>query len=168
MHETGEPTTPAQPPAAPVRLPAAAWAVAWSFVAGQVFALVSRGTQPVEDWPLSILVGVALVCFFSHGVLRARLVRFWFVVVVAALSLVFYLFTLLADPTLVDLGDALLTAVQLGTLLWLHRSPWFAWQRTRPRGGPSIAPLMALAVLVGIGAGVLGTSGAGVSVSFDV
>lgn len=162
MHDTGEPRSTTRP----TELPTAAWALAWSFVAGQVLSLVTHGTQPVDNWPLSALVGVALVAFFSHGVLRARMVRFWIVTILTGVALVAYVGVLLDGGTVTDLGDLVLTGVQLGCLVRLYRSSWFAWQRTRPQGGPSIAPLMMLAVLVGVLAGVIGTGGA--VVRFDV
>jgi CHASE2 domain-containing sensor protein len=69
-------------------VPASVWVFAWSCVAVQVLELARRGAQPPDDWPLSMLLGVALVTFFSHGVLRARWVRFWLVVVLVAVALV--------------------------------------------------------------------------------
>lgn len=164
MHDTGE----RQVAAAPTRLPTAAWAVAWSFVAGQVLSLVVHGTQPVEYWPLSALLAVVVVAFFAHGVLRARLVRFWLVTVLSAVALVVLLAELLDGGSLADLVDLVMTAVQLGCLVWLYRTPWFAWQRTRPAGGPSVGPLMLLAVLVGVLAGVIGTDSAAVRVDVNL
>jgi hypothetical protein len=164
VHDTGE----AQVTAAPTELPAAAWALAWSFVVGQLVSLVMHGTQPAEDWPLSSLLGVVVVAFFSYGVLRARMVRFWLVTVLNGVALVVFLVVLLDGGTLADLVDLVMTAVQLGCLVWLYRTPWFAWQRTRPAGGPSIRPLMLLAVLVGVLAGVIGTDSAAVRVDVNL
>jgi hypothetical protein len=164
VHDTGE----AQVTAAPTELPTAAWALAWSFVVGQVLSLVMHGTQPAEDWPLSALLGVVVVAFFSYGVLRARMVRFWLVTVLNGVALVVFLVALLDGGTLADLVDLVMTAVQLGCLAWLYRTPWFGWQRTRPAGGPSILPLMLLAVLVGVLAGVIGTDSAAVRVDVDL
>lgn len=164
MHDTGEgPVTTAQ-----TELPAAAWAVAWAFVVGQVLALLTHGTQPEENWPLSALVGVAVVTFFSHGVLRARMVRFWLVTGLSVVAVVGYLVVLVDGGSVVDLLDVVMTAVQLGCLVWLYRTPWFAWQRTRPEGGPSLAPLMLLAVLVGVLAGVIGVESSAVRVNVSV
>lgn len=164
MHDTGE----AQVTTAPTQLPTAAWALAWSFVVGQVLSLITHGTQPADDWPLSVLVGVVLVAFFSYGVLRARMVRFWLVTVLNGVALVAYLVVLADGGTLADLVDLVMTAVQLGCLVWLYRTPWFAWQRTRPAGGPSIGPLMVLAVLVGVLAGVIGTDSTAIRVDVNL
>ena len=79
-----------------------------------------------------------------------------------------WLLALLDGATLADLVDTVMTAVQLGSLVWLYRTPWFAWQRTRPEGGPSIQPLMLLAVLVGVLAGVIGTDSSAVRVDVDL
>lgn len=165
MHDTGDSTATTAPPP----LPRAAWVLAWSFVVGQLFSLVVHGTQPEERWPLSMLLGVLVVVFFSHGVLRARMVRFWIVAVLLAIAVVAYLLMLVdgaAGPS--DVVDLVLTVVQLGCLVQLHRSPWFAWQRTRPAGGPSLTPLMLLATVVGLLAGIIGTDSSAVSVSFDL
>lgn len=159
--QTGaSPTPPSMTYDAPV-VPTSAWALAWSFVLGQVLVLVERGTQQQSSMPLSILLGVALVVFFSHGVMRARLIRFGFVVLLTGLAVVLGLAGLVVEPSAWGAVSWLMSVAQ-AWLLWTYaQSPWFAWQRTRPSGGPSLAPILAVAVVVGVFAGVLGSADVG-------
>jgi len=96
------------------------------------------------------------------------MVRFWLVTGLSVVAVVGYLVVLVDGGSVVDLLDVVMTAVQLGCLVWLYRTPWFAWQRTRPEGGPSLAPLMLLAVLVGVLAGVIGVESSAVRVNVSV
>lgn len=152
-------------------LPAAAWWLGWSFLVGQVVDVVQRGFQDESAWPLSILLAVALVVFFAHGVLRARMVRTVIVGVLLGLAALVELFAVLTG----DVGEVLglaFTALQLTLFVTFVRTPWFAWQRTRPAGGPSLAPLLWIAVAVGVLGGLLGasadTGGAGFNVEINV
>jgi len=146
-------------------VPASAWLLGWSFVAGQVLELVTRGTQPESAWPLSILLSIAIVVFFSHGVMRARPIRFWFVVVIMALVVVLGLVGLIIEPTVDGAASGLLSWGQAWVLWTYAHTPWFAWQRTRPSGGPSLVPVLALAALVGLLGGLLGAQTAGFSMT---
>ena len=134
---------------APDQLPVAAWAVGWSFLVGQVLQLAELGINEGTVWPISMLLGVALAVFFSHGVLRARLVRCVIVFVLMALALLVQLAAVVDSPGGWALVRCLLTGVQLGCLVWFARTPWFAWQRTRPEGGPSLQQLLLVAAAVG-------------------
>ena len=141
---------------APDRVPAAAWAIGWSFLAGQLIQLAVAGTQDESAWPLSMLFGVLLVVFFSYGVVRARMVRFVLVFVIVVLALLAELAALVDGGDLGEVGAVVLSGIQLGCLVWLSRTPWFAWQKTRPQGGPSLVPLMLVAVAVGLLGGIIG------------
>ena len=152
----------------PAELPAAAWWLGWSFLGGQLVNVVLSGFQDASAWPLSILLGVALVAFFSHGVLRARMVRTVLIGVLLGIAA-------LAEAVAVLLGHGqellglAVTGVQIACFVAYVRTPWFAWQRERPAGGPSIAPLMAIAVVVGVLAGLIGAdTGAGVGTDLRV
>jgi hypothetical protein len=137
-------------------VPASAWAFAWSFVAGQVLELARRGAQSPDDWPLSMLFGVALVTFFSHGVLRARWVRFWLVVVLVAVALVAELVAFVDAPTGWTAAALALSVLQA---VLLHRytcSTWFELQRARVPGAVSLNPILLVAALVGALGGILG------------
>jgi len=153
-------TTPTEPPqphgSDPISVPAAAWALGWSFLLGQVIALVDSGAQDASAWPLSMLFGALLVVFFSYGVVRARMVRFVLVFILVALALLAELAGVVDGGGLGNLAAVVLTGTQLGCLVWLARTPWFAWQKTRPTGGPSVAPLMLIAVAVGVLGGIIG------------
>ena len=140
-----------------VPVPLEAWAIGWAFLIGQVVSVARSGFQDESAWPLSILFGVAVVTFFAHGVLRARMVRVVLVVVVMALSGVFQLVALVIAPAGWDLVGLLLTVGQ-GWCLWrFFQTDWWAWQRTRPSVHPSLAGPLLLAVAVGVLAGLLGT-----------
>lgn len=137
-------------------LPQTAWALGWTFVAGQVLQLVEEGPQVSDAWPLSVLFGMSVVAFFSYGVLRARMVRFVLVVVLMVVASLGDLLLALDDPGVEELMALALTVAQLGLLVSFSRSPWFAWQRTRPEHSPSVVPVLALALVVGALGGVVG------------
>lgn len=153
MSVTGEQPTTDEP-----AIPTSAWAFGWSFVVAQVLELVRRGAQDDSSWVLSALLGVALVTFVAHGVMRARMIRFWIVVVLIGLMVVLGSIGLLLDPSAWGAVSVALAIVQAVLLRSYARSDWFAWQRTRPVGGPSLAPILAVAVLVGVLGGVLGAA----------
>lgn len=150
-------------------LPGVIWALAWSFVAGQVLTLLRHGVRDDPDWVVSSLLGVALVAFFASGVLRARLVRFWVVVVLLVVAAVVQLVTVVQEPDGWAVVLLILTASQLYLLNAYADSPWFRWHRRTPRGGPSIRRVLLVAVVVGILAGVIDTDArtAGVFLRFS-
>lgn len=145
----------AMPPAGPVdddhlELPAEIWLFGWSFVVEGVLQLVVRG--PKDD-AFSIVASVALsvlvVTFFAAGVVRARGFRLGVVAVLLGLGLVLGVAGLLVEPEVRAAVAVGFTALQ-AWLLWRYsRTSWFARQRTRPSGGPSLVPILALAVLAG-------------------
>lgn len=146
----------------PARVPAAAWALAWSCLAGQLLLLGQRGVQSSDAVLLSIPISALLVTWVSFGVLTGRTVR---------LVLVWVLFvaTALGDGAeLLDAGAAGVTGwpfvqfaaslLQLVALAWFTGTDYFAWQRSRPRvPGPPLASLIAVAVAVGMLGGVTGS-----------
>lgn len=147
---------PVPPTYDPLPVPISAWLLGWSFVAGQVLDLVVRGTQPESAWPLSIPLGVLIVVFISHGVMRARMIRFWFVVVLMVLAVVLGLVGLVVEPT-VDGALSWVLSLAQARLLWTYaHTQWFGWQRTRASGGPSLVPILAVAALVGALGGLIG------------
>lgn len=157
---------PVEPP-----VPASIWWFAWTFVVGQVLELARRGAQSEDAWIPSALLGAVLVSFISHGVVRARWVRFWLVVVLIGLAGVFEVVSLIDSPS----GwTAAALALTIGQAFLLHRytrSDLFEHHRQRRRGGPSLAPLVAVAALVGVLGGVLGaeqsTFGPGIDQTYD-
>ncbi|WP_210649039.1 hypothetical protein [Nocardioides sp. SYSU D00065] len=149
-------------------VPTSAWALGYSFVVGQSLALFERGTQPPEDWLISIALSVALVVLGAHGVMRARMIRFWLVVAVVIIAAVGGVVSLFVAPSAWDVLELGLTVVQLILLRTYYRSEWFALHRQNVPGAPSLAPIMFVAVLVGVMGGMLGAGSNGVSVTFNV
>lgn len=133
-----------------------AWALGWTFVVGQVLELVERGPQDSDAWPLSVLFGMVVVAFFSYGVLQARMVRFVLVVVLLMVAALGELLVALDTTEPGEVVALVLTLAQIGLLASFARSPWFAWQRTRPAQSPSVAPVLALALVVGALGGLIG------------
>jgi len=154
MSTTGEQPTTGDRPA----IPTSAWAFGCSFLVSPAVELVRTGAQDESAWPLSMLAGVLLVTFFAHGVMRARMVRFWIVVVLIGLAVVLGILGLLLEPSADGAASAALSVVQAVLLHRYARSEWFAWQRTRPAGGPSLVPILAVAALVGVLGGLVGAS----------
>ncbi len=148
-------------------LPLAAWLLAWSFLGGQLVTAAVNGFQDESAWPLSILLGAVLVAFFSYGVLRARMVRTVLVGVLLGVGALAELAGVLAGNERELLALAV-TGVQLACFVWFVRSPWFAWQRGRPEGGPSLAPLMGMAVAVGVLGGLVGATDTGANFELRV
>ena len=145
----------------PDRLPAAALALAGSCLVGQLVQLAVSGTRPPDaGWVPSMLLGALLVGWVASGVLRARTGRL-------VVAWVLFVLSVLGDAaSLLDAGYAglvgwpaaqLLTSLAaLLSLLWFTTTPYYAWQRTRPRvPGPSIAAIVAVAVAVGVLGGTL-------------
>ena len=143
-------------------VPSSIWWFAWSFVVGQVLELGRRGAQSVDDWPLSMMLGAALVAFVSHGVLRVRWVRFWLVVVLIALAAVLELVALVRAPSGWTAVAATLTVVQVVLLRRYTQTEWFEHQRQRRSHRASLGPILAVAALVGILGGVLGAEEGGI------
>ena len=98
---------------------------------------------------LSMVLSALVVTFFAAGVVRARGVRLAVVAVLLALALVLGLAGLVVHLTLLGMVTAGFSALQAWLLWHYTRTPWFAWQRTRPAGGPSLRPILAVAVLAG-------------------
>ena len=104
------------------------------------------------------------------GVIRARGIRTGFVAVLLALAVVAGVAGLAIDPSVGGLVETAVSALQ-AVLLWRYtKTDWWAWQRTRPEGGRSPAPLLAVAVAVGVLGGVADgpVGGRDVEMSFDV
>lgn len=137
-------------------VPASLWWFAWSFVLGQALELARRGPQSEDAWLLSALLGAALVAFVSHGVIRARWVRFWLVVVLLGLAGVFETVALVDSPTGWTAAALALTIVQAVLLRRYTSSPLFEHHRQRRGSGPSLVPVLVVAALVGVLGGVLG------------
>lgn len=161
-------TTPAAAPTAepgrelpvPDRLPTAAWALALSSVLAQVVTALDDGLRSGGlDVVVSMLIGALVVWWFAAGVLAARtgrLVVTWLLLVVVAVAEV---------VTVIDVGPGeggiwllhlATTLAMIGSLMWFSTTPYYYWQRTRPRvGGPSRAGILAVAVVVGLSAGLV-------------
>lgn len=157
--------TPARPdPAsagAPSRLPTEAWLLGWSFLAGQVLTLLDVGSRQADEVSLvlSMVLGALLVGWISAGVLTARPVRFAGVCVLVALAIVADVVGLFSAGgssgwALAHLAASLASAAALAAYA---RTDYVAWRRTRPTAaGPSIAPVLAIAVVVGALGGIIG------------
>lgn len=140
----------------PPSVPGEIWVFGWSFVAEGALQLLVRG--PKDD-AVSAVASMALsalvVTFFAAGVLRARGIRLGIVAVLLGLGLVVGVIGLLIDPTVSGVLAVAFSGLQAG-LLWRYtRTPWFAWQRTRPSAGPSLTPILAVAVLAGLLGGLI-------------
>lgn len=153
------PPTAGGPEGQPV-LPGAIWAFGASFVAEGILQLLLRG--PKDDAPsivASVVLSALVVTWFAHGVLRARMVRFWIVAVLLGLGLVLGTAGLFIEPTAGGAVAAAFSAFQ-AVLLWQYaHSPWFAWQRTRPVEGPQLGGILAVAALAGALGGLTATPG---------
>jgi hypothetical protein len=146
----------------PTRLPLAAWCLAWSCLAGQVLMFVNRGgSVRDDDWTVvvSMLAGALVVAWFSDGVLRARMGR------LVVVGVIFLLVLLGNGLAVVDAGSSVsgwsvvhlaASAADVAVFAWFVSTPYFAWRREHPReAGPSLRPLIAIAVAVGILGGAM-------------
>lgn len=162
-------TTPATAPTAepgrelpvPDRLPAAAWALAVSSVLAQVVTVAEDGLRTGGlDVVMSMLIGALVIWWFAAGVLSARTVRLVITWVLLVLAAVVELVTVIDVGPVGQGGLPLLhlatSMAMLGSLMWFSTTPYYSWQRSRPRaGGPSRAGILAVAVVVGLSAGVV-------------
>ena len=167
-------TTPAAAPSAdpvlhppvPDRLPAAAWALAGSSVLGQAVAFADRGVKSDEAWAvvLSMLLGALIIGWFAAGVLSARTGR---VVVTWLLLVVAFVAESVAVVDAAGRGQVgipvlhlVSTVAMIASLMWFSTTPYYFWQRTRSRvPGPSRSGVLAVAVLVGLSAGLVQPGG---------
>ena len=144
---------------APTQVPAAAWALACAALATQLLQLVETGARSdVVNVVISMVLGGLLVGWVSHGVLTARTGRLVLAWVVLALSLVGDVL-LLADSSSVlgwSLAHLAMTLTLIVCLSWFTSTDYFSWQRGARRStGPSLAPLVAVAVVVGVLGGIV-------------
>jgi hypothetical protein len=132
-------------------VPGEIWVFGWSFVAEGVLQLLVRGAKAdAVSAVVSMALSALVVTFFAAGVLRARGIRLGIVAVLIGLGLVVGTVGLLVDPTASGVLAVVFSGLQ-AWLLWRYTStPWFAWQRTRPSAGPSLTPILAVAVLAGV------------------
>ena len=154
----------APPDPTPLRMPTAAWALAWSSVLAQVVTIADRGTRSDEAWAVvvSMLVGALIIRWFASGVLSARTGRLVVTWVLLVLAFVVETVAVVDEALSGQVGMPALhlvtSVLMLGSLWWFTRTSYFAWQRTRPRRpGPSRAGVLAVAVVVGLSAGVVQT-----------
>jgi hypothetical protein len=155
---------PAMEPPAPDRLPAAAWALAWASVLTQALTVADRGLRSDEGWAvvISMLIGALVIWWFAAGVLSARtgrLVVTWLLLVIVFVA---EAATVVDEALRGQVGMPALhlvsTMAMIGSLMWFSTTPYYFWQRTRPRvSGPSRSGVLAVAVLVGLSAGLVET-----------
>lgn len=152
---------PAQHPV-PDRLPPAAWALAGSSALAQAVTVADRGLKSDEAWAVlvSMFLGALLVWWFAVGVLSARTGRLFVIWLLLGAALVAETVVVLDEALAGEVGVPVLrlatSVLMLGSLWWFTRTAYFAWQRTRPtHPGPSRAGVLAVAVLVGLSAGVV-------------
>ena len=157
-------------------LPTSIWVLAWTSLVGQVGQLAFRGPGFENEVSLvgSMLLGAVLVGWVSAGVVRARTVRVvlaWIVLVLGGIAEVVAVFST-DDSTSVPaaLFGLATTLVSLVALSRFQGTDWWRWQRTRPPkdAGPSIAGLLAVAVLVGVLGGVMGVDEDGFSFTVNL
>ena len=146
--------------------PTSIWVVAWASLVAQLVQLVARGPGFDNEVSLvvSVVLGGLLVGWVAAGVVRARTVRVvvaWVVLVLSGIAEVVAVFSTDDSTPLVPALVALVTTVvSLFALARFRRTEWWRWQRTRPPRdqGPSVARLLAIAVLVGVLGGVMGVN----------
>ncbi len=149
----------------PAKVPASLWVLAWASLAGQLVLLAEEGIRFDDEVSLlvSVLIGALLVGWISAGVVRARTVRLVLVFVVLALTVLVGVVGLIFSDSVADalwtLVALALSVTQLGALVRFRGTAWYAWQRGRPptAEGPSITGLIAIAVVVGVLGGVVGS-----------
>jgi len=144
-------------------VPAAAWALGVTCLIDQLLLLGEVGAKQTDDGMLlSMAIGAIVTGWVAAGVLRARTVRLAIAGVLLVLGLLSF------GINCVDGGmDAVVgwvgihfvaSAVSVAALVWFTRTDYFAWRRRNPQAdGPSLAPLVAIAVLVGLLGGVVST-----------
>ncbi len=129
----------------------------------QLLLLVEVGAKQADDGMLvSMAIGALVTGWVAVGVLRGRTVRLVIAGLVLVLSLLGYGIECVDGGSDAALGWAgvqfVASAVSVAAFIWFTRTDYFAWQRRGPQvGGPSLAPLVAIAVLVGVLAGVVNT-----------
>lgn len=143
--------TPAGPADESRSLPVEIWLFGWSFVVEAALQLLVRGAKDDAVSAVgSMVLSALVVTFFAAGVVRARGIRLGIVAVLIGLGLVLGAVGILVDPTASGALAVVFSGLQ-AWLLWRYtRTPWFAWQRTRPSSGPSLMPILAVAVLAGL------------------
>src|SRR3712207_3932820 len=145
----------------PHALPAAAWALGLSCLAGQLMQLAEVGIKPADDGLLlSIVIGALATTWLSAGVLRGRTVRLVIAALLLVLGLIGYGIDCVDGGTDAVFGwsglQMVVSLVSVASLVWFTRTDYFAWRRRHPRdAGPSLAPLLAIAVVVGLLGGVV-------------
>jgi hypothetical protein len=140
-----------------VPIPQEAWAFAWSCLVLQLVNVAENGRASDNMLVPSMLLGAAVVGWFAHGVVRARMVRVSFVGVVLVLVALLSLVAVLDGGDGSDVLDLVLNTGQLGLFVAFVRTPYFRWRRTQPGGaGPSVAGLVAIGLVVGAVGGYIG------------
>jgi uncharacterized membrane protein len=147
-----------QPPKdlTPDRIPMAAWVLGLSCLLGQLLLLGEVGAKEADDgMVVSMAIGALVIGWVAFGVLRGRTVRLVIAGLLLVLGLLGYGIDCVDGGTEAVLGwpGAHLgaSAVSVAALVAFVRTDYFARQRRSPRAaGPSLAPLVAIAVLVGL------------------
>lgn len=142
----------------PQQLPAQAWVMAWAFLVGQLMTLAEQGRGTNSLLP-SMLLGAVIIGWIAHGVLRARTVRVVLVWIVLFLAGLAYIVGVFDDPSGWGVAQLAITAVQFVYFVRFTKTPYYAWQRSRPHARrPSLAGLVAIAIAVGALGGVVGAN----------
>lgn len=147
----------------PHQLPAVAWAFAWSWLVEQVLSMAVHGSQTSDQIPLSVILGALVATWVALGVIRARTIRVAFVWIVLVLAGIAGVLDLADNGPASDLVFLIVTGTQLVLFTKFTRTPYYAWQKSRPRDpGPSLAGMVAIAIAVGVLGGVVGATQDGV------
>lgn len=134
----------------PPRVPGSAWLLGWACLAAQVVSFAGRGATDAESAFVSVPLNALVVAWVSYGVLRARMVRTWLAGIIIGLVSLLALIELVVSPSVVVFAHAATSAVALAAFVAYLRSECFAHFRAQPDGGgPDLAGLVTLAVVVG-------------------
>ncbi|MCZ4500344.1 MAG: hypothetical protein JWQ74_2899 [Marmoricola sp.] len=151
----------------PMKVPAVAWAFALSCLGGQLLSVAHYGRDESNQLELSMLLGAVVIGWFAYGVLRARKVRVvlvWIVYVLASLGQVI---GFMAEPSGWGLVELVVALAQFTLFVRFTRTDYYRWQGARPATvGPSLAGLVAVAMLVGALGGVVGAQDDGFHARF--
>lgn len=141
----------------PTKLPAVAWAFALSCLVGQLIVLAHHGRDESNQLVGSMLLGAVVIGWFAWGVLRAKTVRMILVWTLYSIATLGQTIDVVDNPAGWDLANWAVTVVQFGLFIAFTRTAYYRWQASRPTAkGPSLAGLVAIAVLVGGLGGVVG------------
>ena len=148
-------------------VPQPAWALAVLSLGQQVVRIFVEGRGSNSLVP-SMLLGAVVVGWVSYGVLTARTVRTWLVLIVLVLGIVAESVTFLEGPTFYKTFGVTIAVLQLICLSKFSQTSYVAWQRARPpNAGGGLGGLVVIAILVGAIGGYVGAADDGFNVRIN-